>query len=452
MAAVVTAKNVRKVGQNLEMWDQGLKDLLQTFGTEVDKNIYAYNAHGMPKTPDEVSTIFTNEFGSFDADALYFVFWSCPASSVDEGDDVGANLGEIFAGKYEDLVVASFPARVVGTGKLLASQENGVTYIFGEVVGNIIYINWDLPHVDYGVAFLADAMPIINDVIFGGDGVSLEEWHKKFEEEREIRSRQAYIDACIPRITARSEGLEATMNALVDTHNQLLAQLLQNKQEQDRQAIELKAAKIAEHSMVKDKGKFGNEWDTLKENVNVGALRWEEGSQAIVVTTTPIVTHEMPDGTTRDLGRIEIWFYTQNRNDHFIGLRNLDYNGDEYGPGPHPHARGEFRICWGNVGTAVTMLASQFEFAAATEVMLRFLHEPNAIQDEWGLATYHYPILSQKEGKEPYSRDNGYGRYLANTTYCQYCGLDPCEGCGYAECDEMGHEFCRNCNDGCPCR
>src|SRR4051812_46029278 len=99
----------------------------------------------MPKTPDQISDAFTSEYGSFDNDALYFVFWSSPAESSDVGDDVGANLGGIFGNRYEELVPMSYPTRDVGTGTLLASVENDQTYVFGEVVGNIIYINWDLP-------------------------------------------------------------------------------------------------------------------------------------------------------------------------------------------------------------------------------------------------------------------------------------------------------------------
>lgn len=451
MVDTATATQVRKLGSNFEMWDAGLKDVLGAFGREVGKNIYAYNAHGMPKTPDQISDAFTSEYGSFDNDALYFVFWSSPAESSDVGDDVGANLGGIFGNRYEELVPMSYPTRVVGTGTLLASVENDQTYVFGEVVGNIIYINWDLPHEDYGVAFLGDAMPIINNAVFGGDGISLEEWTARFEQEREARSRQAYIEACRPRLNVRSESLEATMNSLVSRHNQLLAEVAQNVQEQQRNNIELTAAHIAENRANKDQDKFGREWDILKDNANVGAVRWEDGNHAIVVTTVPIVSHKLPDASTRDLGRIEIWFYTQSNGDRFIGLRNLDYNGGDFGNSPHPHASSEFDICWGSVGTAISMLSSQYEFAAATEVLLRFLQEPNAA-DAWGRRVYRYPVLSEDPDREPYTPGNDYGRRARGTQFCNYCGENPCVGCGYDSCTEEGHTRCAQCNDNCECR
>jgi hypothetical protein len=439
------------IGSNMEKWDRGLKELLQSFANEISKPIHVWNSHGMPRTPEQVMEQFRNETGTFEENDLYFAFWCSPAEDTSFGDDVGLDMAGIFGGKYDELMGMSYPTRLVGAGTILASVEGNNTYPFGEVVGNIVYINWDLPHVDYGVGFMADALPIINNAVFGGDGISIADWQAKLVEEREKRSKELYIEACLPRLTSRSQSLRANIESLVLRQNQLIAEMAANVRNVKDNEINLNAVKIAERSSLKNKDKFGREWDALKSNENVKELRFDTGAKAMVVKTIPIISQWLDDGTRRELGEYEVWFYTQaDEGDSSIGLRNLT---QPQRWGPHPHATGEFSICWGNVATAVSMLVSEHEYSAATEIILRFLGEPNST-DDWGRHVYDWPVAEKNsEYVEPFGEDNNYGERV-DEDYCSVCDYSPCECCTEAFCMENEHGTYDSCQDNygdCPC-
>jgi hypothetical protein len=467
VTATTVTPTVTKVGGNFEYWDN-LHPVLNAVADEMGKSIHCWNAHGRCVSPENVIQEFTNNEGDFKSEDLYFVFWSA-ATDVDAFEFV-MNIDDIFGGNYGAAAnnrqgIASTSAAKVpsGAGLNLVSEE-GIP--FGEVVGNIVYINWDVPHVTWGAGFISEALPIINEALFSPDNPSMEDFVNRLREEMEKAAREAYIRACQPRLRQRSESLMLQITERNNIINELRGSLVMNLRELNGYQAELEAAQIAEKRASKSTDKFAREWDVLKSLAKVANIRYDQTDDALVVTTVPIITMWLADDTKRLLGTYEIWYYLGTNPVVQGGLKlvNLTNNHPDEGY-PHPHARSQTNICWGNVGTAVAMLIGEHEYSAVTELILKFLEEPNT-SDAWGSSTWAWPVAEKRNdnvipyerpGDEPYADED-------DENYCGECDQSPCICCWtcreYYESGDTGElpEDCGwaegpiGCVAGCPCQ
>lgn len=382
---------------NMEAWAVMLP-LLQEFADTHDKNIYAINPHNEVWTPAhalERIEYFKGYYGMSwplpgDND-LIFLFWSSSLSPMEVDHWPSYLFGER---TLQPGVEGPSLKQETSSGVIPFMDDSG--NIWGSLVeGRFVYFGFDVPHTRRKAPlWLEKMLPHISMVLSGG---SYDEIIARAKELRRERALAEYIKVCQLRNKAKSESAQAKAQMVNESLN-TIRQSLQNALREAKDAqLELEAARIQERKARPDNERFEREFNVLSSNAKIEDIRVPNGEGSIEIRTVPLVTEWLEDGTKRKLGKYSLVFNTVNSYGPYVrALEQLSTRG-----WPHPHIRGDNDACWGNFSTAVAQLYAEHEYAALTDLVIKFLENPN-VHDDWGAAIFEWPIEDMQDGSEPF--------------------------------------------------
>jgi hypothetical protein len=243
------------------------------------------------------------------------------------------------------------------------------------------------------------------------------------------RAKQRFIELCSGRTNRQLATYENSLQGNEENLRYFYSEIIRI----NRDSNEISALITALGTIKVDEKKIEAEWNAINSHELVESISCvmdhSRNTENFVITTKPLISKELPDGTTRFLGVFEITFnIAENR---LPSVRNLTQQINEW---QHPHIPSNGEVCWGNMAESITNLVSSYEFGLAIQLVIRFLVEPYE-EDMWGVKIYDWPINSQKEGMPPRRAS-------------EICG-----GCNevFGECECFRCEICDETDDNCEC-
>lgn len=421
--------------ENLAAMTPALEDLAE----KLHRHLRLFNPHGTAHPRwmlnDRITALWPEDELS-NEEVAYVVFWSSPVEGT-----IYEHIPSLFG--REDLnpssISSPFARSTAPSVPLL--DDNGI--FFGEVEENVIYISFDLPHMDNAGEIMRLMVPrIVETFESGNDPEFLEDLKRR----RYDAMVATFVNACQGRNRMRSRSLQTSINDTANRLGILRQDMLNAQQMLEDYRIEYRAAKIAEGLRSKNKDKYASEFAALDGNKKIEDIVVTD--TYLIIKTVNLVSQWLSDDTRRNLGKFEIkipFSSTNGETDGYIYLKNLTNSHQNTGQ-PHPHARSETNICWGNLSTGVSMLQGDLEFGALAELIIKFLEEPNP-DDPWGESIWEgWQSIAEKRD------ENTVPRFEANTRieeeFCGYCDnhYDDCTCC-YA-CSDEGLD-CGSYNGDC---
>ncbi len=286
----------------------------------------------------------------------------------------------------------------LGRGRPLLDRDARAV---GETLGTNLYCLFDLPrqeaawipvllrrHLDLGLPHLLPALPARKDV----QANRLEDRLRLLREETEalIRARQVtlrrearetYVRACQERVAEEIRFLQAEIAFLEDGVEEMARRIAADTRRltEGRRRLRLLYGERdpAESS--------GRELESLQALPGVREARIQDGR--ISLTTAPILVEY--EGRRYRLGCFHLDL-------HFNGDVRILNLTDRIGLYDHPHVQ-EGRPCLGTVREGVAKLLGEFQFVAATEVLIDFLRTVNPA--DWRLPVLHWPEAGHEAGR-----------------------------------------------------
>lgn len=293
---------------------------------------------------------------------------------------------------------AMAPGPQLGRGRLLQDEDG---HAVGEHVGTNLYSLFDLLgqealwvpvllrlHLDLGLPLLLAALAV------GGNGRAerLEDGLGCLREEtrallrachltRQQNSRAAYIGACRERLTEEIRFLQTEIAFLADGVEEMARRIATDtrRMQEGRRRLDLvQGCRDQPESC-------GRELEGLQTLPEVREARVQDGR--ISVTTSPILAEHAGRWYRLGIFRLDLYFNGD------IRITNLT---DGVGAYDHPSIR-QGRPCLGDIREGIAKLLGEFQFVAATEVLIDFLKTVNPA--EWRLPVLHWPEVGREASR-----------------------------------------------------
>lgn len=278
---------------------------------------------------------------------------------------------------------------------------DGDGHAVGETLGTNLYCLFDLlgqeaawipvllrRHLDLGLPHLLPALTVREAV----QADRLEDRLRLLREETEalVRARQvtlrrdareAYVRACQERVAEEIRFLQAEIAFLEDGVEEMARRIAADT----RRLTEGRRRLRLLHGERDQPESSGRELESLQALAEVREARIQDGR--ISLTTVPILVEH--GGRWYRLGRFQLDL-------HFNGDVRILNLTDRVGPYDHPHVY-QGRPCLGTIREGVAKLLGEFQFVAATEVLIDFLKTVNPA--DWRLPVAHWSEAGCEAGR-----------------------------------------------------
>lgn len=275
---------------------------------------------------------------------------------------------------------------------------DGDAHAVGETLGTNLYCLFDLlgqqatwipvllrRHLDLGLPHVLPALTVREDL----QADRLEDRLRILREETEAlvharqvtlrrEAREAYVQACQERVAEEIRFLQAEIGFLEDGVEEMARRIAADTRRltEGRRRLRLMQGERDQPES------SGRELESLQALPEVREARIQDGRISLI--TAPILVEH--GGRRYCLGRFQLDL-------HFNGDVRILNLTDRIGPYDHPHVhQGRPRL--GTVREGVAKLLGEFQFVAATEVLIDFLKTVNPA--DWRLPVLHWPEAGQE--------------------------------------------------------
>lgn len=286
----------------------------------------------------------------------------------------------------------------LGRGRPLLDADG---HAVGEYLGTNLYCLFDLlgqpaawipvllrRHLDLGLPHVLPGLAAEGGAVAG----RTEDRLRLLREETEalVRARQvslcreareAYVQACQDRVAEEIRFLLAEIAFLEDGVEEMARRIAADT----RRLTEGRRRLRLLHGQRDQPESSGRELECLQALPEVCEARIQDGR--ISLTTAPILVEY--GGRRYRLGRFQLDL-------HFTGDVRILNLTDRIGLYDHPHVH-QGRPCLGTIREGVAKLLGEYQFVAATEVLIDFLKTVNPA--DWRLPVLHWPEAGREAGR-----------------------------------------------------
>jgi len=356
---------VSRIGDHLQTWNE-FSSVLEEYAELLNVRIVASNPHmsGGMKSKEVVSEPEAEE------GVLFLKFNSSPEKTKGKkfnqvfGFDLGTNQGD--GVEYSN------------QGQPIIDPVSET--VVAEVVGDNLYVLFDLPHDD-GLKNSQEIMRQIMEqyVLLQKSPEELKKWRDEAKEREAAKNKTAYIKECSKRLKVIKNQLEEDIKGKENESTEL-GQRITNLVRQ----IEEKRKQLFGFDDLEDREeKFASEYDKLLELPHVKKVLVEKG-KVKVFTDTIYLEY---DGKVYEMGDYRIDIPTEDTDLRISNLRMQELTGQtDY---HHPHVTGNQDgavPCLGNISEGVSRLIGTYEFSVVTQILIEYLHScryPDELTSYW---------------------------------------------------------------------
>jgi len=362
---------VSKIGGHLQTWDE-FSPVLEEYAELLNVKIVVSNPHVNQIIGKGVTLEPEAKEGT-----LFIKFYASPEKTKAKSYD------EVFGFKLG--TSQSDGVEYSGQGQPIIDPVSEAT--IAEVVGDNLYVLFDLPHNDG----LKNSQKVMRQImeqysLLQKSPEELKKWREEAKEREAAKTKTAYVKEC-------SKRLKAVKNELIENigenENELNA-LGQRITELIRQIDEKKKQLFGFDDLEDREERFSQEYDKLLELPHVKKVLVEEGKVKVFTKTIFLES----DGKVYEMGDYRIDIPTQDTDLKIANLRMEELTGQTYYH--HPHITGNkdgATPCLGNISEGVMRLIGAYEFSVVAQILIEYLHS-NRYQDK--LTTYWNPMKKQK--------------------------------------------------------
>lgn len=336
----ITSVLIPKPGSHFEAWDE-LVPVIQAVYDQFGTVIKSSNPHGSVKSPIDSGS-----------DVLHVHFYAVPIyTDIIKYETV---FGYTMSGGQCD--------GFVPTNRGESIKDDGGR-IIAEIVGNNLYILFDLPHTGgNGVTEIFTKIMKEFYQLKGKTKDEIDTFLSTIQKAIAKTSRRQFVNSCDELFRINIEQLQSHVEARqdeIDIYNKKLVELIRDKDNSMDKLIPLQTS-------MKEREKWANkEFDALMATPKV-----------IDVVVNGKIIHIFTDridvkynGVVYRIGKFRLDIYTDGSNE---GVRAFNLTNSKGSLG-HPHIRSDGHCCLGNISEGVTKLIAEYQYVVLTQLMLNFL-------------------------------------------------------------------------------